>query len=94
MAPDAFTATVAFSNSVFTNAVYSSGVMLLDSAPTVERLAKEMQVVLKDPEVIKRWQDIGAESSTMTPEQYTAFVKTELEKATVAVKASGAKPSD
>jgi len=63
-------------------------------APMVERLSKEMQVVLKDPEVIKRWQDIGAESSTMTPEQYTAFVKTELEKATVAVKASGAKPSD
>jgi tripartite-type tricarboxylate transporter receptor subunit TctC len=63
-------------------------------APIVERLAKEMQVVLKDPEVIKRWQDIGAESSTMTPQQYTAFVKDELEKATVAVKASGAKPSD
>ena len=63
-------------------------------ARMVERLSKEMQVVLKDPEVIKRWQDIGAESSTMTPEQYTAFVKTELEKATVAVKASGAKPSD
>jgi tripartite-type tricarboxylate transporter receptor subunit TctC len=63
-------------------------------APIVERLAKEMQVVLKDPAVIKRWQDIGAESSTKTPEEYTEFVKTELEKATVAVKASGAKPSE
>ena len=28
----------------------------------------------------------------MTPAEYTAFVKTELEKATAAVKASGAKP--
>ena len=61
-------------------------------APIVERLATEMQVVLKEPAVIKRWADIGAESSTMTPAEYTAFVKTELEKATAAVKASGAKP--
>jgi hypothetical protein len=28
----------------------------------------------------------------MTPEEYTQFVKTKLEKATAAVKASGAKP--
>jgi tripartite-type tricarboxylate transporter receptor subunit TctC len=61
-------------------------------APIVERLAREMQVVLKEPDVVKRWQDIGAESSTMTPGEYTAFVKAELEKATAAVKASGAKP--
>jgi len=63
-------------------------------APIVERLAAEMQVVLKNPEVIKRWQEMGAESSTMTPAEYTAFVKTELEKATAAVKASGAKPGE
>jgi tripartite-type tricarboxylate transporter receptor subunit TctC len=61
-------------------------------APIVERLAAEMQVVLKNPDVVKRWQEIGAESSTMTPAEYTKFVKTELEKATAAVKASGAKP--
>ncbi|HTE36252.1 MAG TPA: tripartite tricarboxylate transporter substrate binding protein [Reyranella sp.] len=63
-------------------------------APIVERLAAEMQVVLKNPDVIKRWQEMGAESSTMTPAEYTAFVKTELEKATAAVKASGAKPGE
>jgi tripartite-type tricarboxylate transporter receptor subunit TctC len=63
-------------------------------APIVERLAAEMQVVLKNPEVVKRWQEMGAESSTMTPAEYTAFVKTELEKATAAVKASGAKPGE
>ncbi|HLG45525.1 MAG TPA: tripartite tricarboxylate transporter substrate binding protein [Reyranella sp.] len=61
-------------------------------APIVDRLAREMQAVLKEPDVVKRWQDIGAESSTMTPAEYTQFVKTELEKATAAVKASGAKP--
>jgi tripartite-type tricarboxylate transporter receptor subunit TctC len=63
-------------------------------APMVERLAKEMQSVLKEPDVVKRWSEIGAEASTKTPEEYTQFVKTELEKATVAVKASGAKPSE
>ena len=63
-------------------------------APIVERLAKEMQIVLKEPDVVKRWQEIGAESSTMKPEEYSQFVKTELEKATIAVKASGAKPGD
>ena len=39
--------------------------------PIVERLAAEMQVVLKNPDVIKRWQEMGAESSTMTPAEYT-----------------------
>lgn len=63
-------------------------------APIVERLAAEMQVVLKNPDVVKRWQEMGAEASTMTPAEYTAFVKTELEKATAAVKASGAKPGE
>jgi len=60
--------------------------------PIVERIAREMQVVLKLPEVVKRWQEIGAESSTMTPAEYGAFVKAELEKWTPVVKASGARP--
>src|SRR6188472_3040808 len=33
LAPDALTAAVAFSSSVFTKAVYSAGVIVLDSAP-------------------------------------------------------------
>ena len=61
-------------------------------APVVERLAREMQIVLKLPEVVKRWEEIGAESSTRTPAEYSAFVKAELEKWTPVVKASGAKP--
>ena len=43
-------------------------------------------------DVVKRWEEIGAESSTMTPAEYGAFVKAELEKWTPVVKASGAKP--
>jgi tripartite-type tricarboxylate transporter receptor subunit TctC len=61
-------------------------------APIVERIAREMQVVLKLPVVVKRWEEIGAESSTMTPAEYGAFVKAELEKWSPVVKASGARP--
>ena len=41
---------------------------------------------------MKRWEEIGAESSTMTPAEYAAFVKAELEKWPPVVKASGAQP--
>ena len=58
----------------------------------VDRVATEMQAVLKEPEVVKRWQEIGAESSTKTPAEYTAFVKAEVAKWTPVVKASGARP--
>ncbi len=58
----------------------------------VDRLASEMQTVLKNPEVVKRWQEMGAEASTMTPAEYTAFIKAELAKWAPIVKASGAKP--
>jgi len=61
-------------------------------AAVIERIAREMQVVLALPEVVKRWEEIGAESSTRTPSEYSAFVKAELEKWTPVVKASGAKP--
>ena len=58
----------------------------------VDRLAAELQVVLKHPDVVKRWQDIGAEASTMTPAQFAAFVKAEHARWTPIVKSSGAKP--
>ena len=61
-------------------------------APIVERIAREMQAVLKDPDVVRRWQDIGAESSTRTPAEFTEFVKAEVAKWAPAIKASGAKP--
>ncbi len=58
----------------------------------VDRLASETQIVLKNPEVVKRWQEMGAEASTMTPTEYTAFIKADLAKWAPIVKASGAKP--
>ena len=61
-------------------------------APIVDRLAAEMQAVLKEPAVIKRWEEIGAESSTMTPAEVTKFIQAEIDKWVPVVKASGAKP--
>lgn len=60
--------------------------------PIVDRLATEMQAVLKEPAVIKRWEEIGAEGSTMTPAEVTRFIQAEIDKWTPVVKASGAKP--
>ena len=60
--------------------------------PIVDRLATEMQAVLKEPAVVKRWEEIGAESSTMTPAEVTRFIQAEIDKWTPVVKASGAKP--
>ena len=61
-------------------------------APIVDRLASEMQVVLKHPDVVKRWAELGAEASTMTPAEFTRFVQSEIDKWVPVVKASGAKP--
>jgi len=61
-------------------------------AAIVDRLAKEMQAVLKEPAVVTRWAEIGAEASTMTPAEVTRFVQSEIDKWVPVVKASGAKP--
>ena len=60
--------------------------------PIVDRLATEMQAVLKEPAVTKRWEEIGAAGSTMTPAEVTRFIQGEIDKWTPVVKASGAKP--
>ena len=58
----------------------------------VDRLATEIQAVLKEPAVVKRWEEIGAEGSTMSPAEVGRFVQAEIDKWTPVVKASGAKP--
>jgi tripartite-type tricarboxylate transporter receptor subunit TctC len=60
--------------------------------PIVDRLATEMQAVLKEPAVVKRWEEIGAEASTMTPAEVTRFIQGEIDKWTPVVKSTGAKP--
>ncbi len=60
--------------------------------PIVDRLATEMQAVLREPAVVKRWEEIGAEASTMTPAEVTKFIQAEIDKWTPVVKSTGAKP--
>jgi len=50
------------------------------------------EAVVKEPAVVKRWEEIGAESSTMTPAEFTRFIQAEIDKWVPVVKASGAKP--
>jgi tripartite-type tricarboxylate transporter receptor subunit TctC len=60
--------------------------------PIVDRLATEMQAVLKESAVVKRWEEIGAAASTATPAEVTRFIKAEIDKWTPVVKSTGAKP--
>ena len=46
----------------------------------VTRLSNEVQAILKQPDVAKRLQDLDAEVSSGTPEQFAAFWKRENEK--------------
>jgi tripartite-type tricarboxylate transporter receptor subunit TctC len=44
------------------------------------RLNSEVQAILKDPEIARRLQDLDAEVSSGSPEQFAAFWKRENEK--------------
>ena len=58
----------------------------------MKRVTSAGVAVLKEPAVVKRWEEIGAESSTMTPPEFTRFVQAEIDKWVPVVKASGARP--
>lgn len=49
-------------------------------AEIVARLNAEVQAILRQPDVAKRLQDLDAEVSSGTPEQFAAFWKKEIEK--------------
>ena len=48
--------------------------------PIVQRIHEESSQALKDPEVLKRLQDLSAEPVMNTPDQFAAFLKTESER--------------
>ena len=48
--------------------------------PIVDRLNKEVRAILAEPDIAKRLQDLDAEVSSGTPEQFSAFWKAENEK--------------
>jgi tripartite-type tricarboxylate transporter receptor subunit TctC len=57
----------------------------------VDKLNAEVLKALDDPEVQKRFAEVGGEIRKQSPQEFGAFVKGELEKWAQVVKASGAK---
>jgi tripartite-type tricarboxylate transporter receptor subunit TctC len=60
--------------------------------PIVDRIAREVQEILKLPPVVERWKQLGADASTMTPAEVTAFAQAESDRWKRVVETSGAKP--
>ena len=60
--------------------------------PVVTRLHGELVKVLKQPDVVQRLDGLGFEIVGSTPEQFGAYIKSEIVKWAKVVRASGAKP--
>ncbi len=48
-------------------------------APIVETLSRETLAILAMPAMRQRWEELTAEAPAMTPEQYTAFIRDDIE---------------
>jgi tripartite-type tricarboxylate transporter receptor subunit TctC len=59
--------------------------------PLVARLHRELVDILKTPEIQQKHHDVGAEIVASTPEQFHAYLRTELAKFGKLVKAAGIK---
>ncbi len=59
--------------------------------PVVDRVASELAVVMKDPDVLQRFAEQSAEPRVLGPEAFTAFLRSERSKWADVVKRSGAK---
>jgi tripartite-type tricarboxylate transporter receptor subunit TctC len=60
--------------------------------PIVTRLHDEIVKILKLPEVVQRLDGLGFEIVGSTPEEFAAYIKSEIRKWEKVVKASGARP--
>ncbi len=60
--------------------------------PVVARLHGEFVKILKQPDVVQKLDGLGFEIVGSTPEQFSAYIKSEITKWAKVVKASGAKP--
>jgi len=59
--------------------------------PVIERLHKEISVILASAETKKRFESEGGEAAQMSPEEFGRFISTETVKWAKVVKESGAK---
>jgi tripartite-type tricarboxylate transporter receptor subunit TctC len=60
--------------------------------PVVARLHGDLVRVLKQPDVVQKLDGLGFEIVASTPEQFGAYIRTEIKKWEKVVRASGAKP--
>ena len=60
--------------------------------PVIARLNADIRKTLQQPDVAQRLSAVGFEIVTGTPEQFAAYIKSEIRKWEKVVKASGAKP--
>lgn len=59
--------------------------------PIIDKIAADIEKIMFDPAMVERLTGVGMEPATMKPEAFDAFIKSEIEKWTPIVKASGAK---
>jgi len=59
--------------------------------PIVDKLNAEIAAIMRRPDVVQSWAAQGAEPTFMTPEQFEAFLRKDIEKWANVVKISGAK---
>ena len=59
--------------------------------PIVEKLNREINAILKSPEIVKRYNDLGAETLIGSPEDFAKYRDAETVKWTEVVRFSGAK---
>jgi tripartite-type tricarboxylate transporter receptor subunit TctC len=59
--------------------------------PIVDKLNTEIAAIMRRPDVVQSWAAQGAEPTFMTPEEFQAFLRKDIEKWANVVKVSGAK---
>ena len=59
--------------------------------PMVDKLNTEIAAIMRRPDVVQSWAAQGAEPTFMTPEEFQAFLRKDIEKWAKVVKISGAK---